>query len=345
MLDLPLWAKLLACDLTKQPLVTGVKLCSDHILVCYATRTRERYFWNTTGRGPLAFSVTKRDLQIKSPQLLPTYEAAPGISGCRHIGIKRKHFRKLNLISQRLALHQLLLEVYQDCGSDLYPESCIRRDLSALQNINCARFWSGGALDFFASAPHKASCWRLLEHFFPDNERLELKPLRAAIFRIARQSQPLTTEYIRRYARWFCGRRRINPFAYCAVLAQMPAGSLVLDLHPQGGHKAVACGLLGLRYRTLDTIPLAKEREAERILNLDWSILGGEQIDLVICDGRLQSADIDAAKQYLNRSKHLLGWCVASELRELKTKINPRRVIPTHTIVRCRNPTGYFLWW
>jgi len=273
--------------------------------------------------------------------------------GCaHHLAIDMKKYRAGSFIDRRLAAHKfaaMLLRYKPDL--ELYPERVIREWVPKISGIDPDRMITNEAFDFYARLPTYLPWRQLLWHFFPPD--LEYHPSDVlSAFERYNPAKTLDTSMINRWLVKRAGSVVLNPITYRAILAHVCAQTII-DLHPELGTKALACGMSGIHYiyKPCPEIEFARERGIERLLGMTMEPLDDQKADVIVSDANFKKFDITGAARHLGQARTMLAYAPRAERIELTEKYNPTKIIKVlsrFSQERCRkfidNPDFLLIW-
>ncbi len=327
----PLWARLLASELTQQDIVAGIKLTRDKIKVRYKTGVLEVYRIK-----PIPFKhrprnqheVTEKKARIeKEIKLRESFRLGPLETDERYLEIDRKEFEQASFMEQRLVMQRLLLHMMiMNTKPTRYPDQVIDQDIETLKNTSTSNFTINGGINFFPKSIKRDGYWRrVIEHFFVIPRTYPRYYLwYAMVSQCDKHTTPISTISILKRANWMM-TRQFNPTAYRAILEQLKVKNGIIDLHPTLGHKALACALMGIKYIApmCPEIKQALDRNVCGYTGLDYEELDDQTADLLVSDNNFEGFDIGRTSEYLGRVSRMIAYAPGKARLELTSRHNP----------------------
>ena len=347
-MPVPFWIKLAASELLRYKLVSRARLHQHYLIVRYKSGLTDKYYFKGAplNTWPLSFRVREPDLKIgpeipiqKAYELDPLNPAEQ--AGCaHHFYLDKKALLAGSFIDRRLAIHRFVAKLARaHLTLDQYPDRKVREWVADLREFNYSTMITSDAFNFYRQLSVRVPWRQVLWQFFPPV--LDHRPVRMATVLaqgLERPAQPLdTATVIRGLLRW-TGGRILNPLAHCAVLDRLGTPEAVIDLHPEKGYKAIACGLLGIHYiyRPCDAMDLALDRGITEVLGLSCEPLADQRADLLLSDGNFERFDIGGTTPYLDRVNTMVAYVPRADRLRLMAKHEPTRVVK----VLCRYVQG-----
>ena len=341
----PFWIKLAASELVRHKLISYVRTYPRYLAVHYKSGVTDKYYFK--GKLPLgSFKVEESDLRIGSEiPIERTYELNPLNSveqvGCaHHFSINKKYLRAGTFIDRRMAIHRFVAKFNRSQLSlDRYPDRSVGKWIDELREFNYSTMISSDAFNFYKLLGYKVPWRQVLWQFFPPS--LNCSPRRATTLLtdgLSRRPSCLDTTVIIRGVLREASGRTLNPLAYCAILERFGARKAVIDLHPEKGYKAIACGLLGIPYiyRACDEMDLALDRRISEVLGLICEPLSGQQADVLLSDNHFERFDIKGATPYLDRVNTMVAYVPRADRLRLMVEYKPTKIVK----VLCRYVQG-----
>lgn len=342
----PFWIKLAASELVRYKLVSSASIHSTHLVVHYKSGLRDKYYFaGKPSQSTLSFKIEEADLKIgNSIPIQRTYEIDPldesEQTGCaHHLHMDKKYFRAGSFIDGRLAIHRFVaLLLRSQPALDQYPERDVRKWADSLRKFNYSRMITKDAFNFYRQMSAHVPWRQVLWQFFPPS--LSYRPWKVAnILNDAIDGLPAlnTTMVNKRLLRDVAGSI-LNPLAYCAILDRLKVRKAVIDLHPERGYKAIACGLLGIHYiyKECKEMVRARERKIREVLGLTCELLNGQKADIILSDAHFERFDIEGTTPYLHHVNSMVAYAPRADRLELTAKYKPARVVK----VLCRYKQG-----
>jgi len=354
----PRWARFLASDLSKCDVVLDVKILPNRMRVKYITNIIETYHFNKLRqylRKPAAtFYLDQSEAILRQIiPLTPVYEANPLSDEptrikC-HAKINKNEFQSASFIEKRVAVHSLINHVIKHLSEPYdYLHNVLEKSYNNTIKCNRNKFISKNTFNFFPS-PVRDPYWRrLIEYYFICDKVANKWSLYVAARQMIRKNNCVySTGEILRRSQWVEQHRMFNPIAYAVVLDSLSLNGSVIDLHPDRGHKAIACAMLGLTYITpkTDVIDRALQRGLLNLTGLDHHYLSTtDKASLLICDHNFKRLSISDAKEHAHLANNMLAFVHSNDRLNAVAKYNPHhslkvRVKPT------RQKPDYLLVW
>lgn len=321
---IPLWFKLLASDLYYQDVIEDVHLSPAAVITArYLTGFAERYALRPISSKHLI--VDQRDAFLGYQ--IPIYRTSPTLGRSEHIThyiIERRNLYLRPILQQRLTLHRFVTLHLDELNLPDYIDPMqISEDWDVVLRAETKNHL---VLDTSWSTPHARKWSRILEYYFGlGDTELNVGAFHAATEHyLARPRYDITTSHVRRLAARYRGFRRRNPSAYMELFRRLKAKS-VIDLHPKGGQKALACALLEIKYIAPRTASI--DRAIKTGLQLDYEELDDQTADVVIADNGMRKGDFDEFSLYRNRARFGVYFVVASESRQVQLDNPPKGIV------------------
>lgn len=241
-----------------------------------------------------------------------------------HFVVKREDLNKASFIERRVLYHTLVKRFmdFEHLRSE-YPTSILENDLDKLKNTPTIRYIKNGSFMIFPLSGKPMPGMRVLEHYFDYLTTFQKSNLLCAMNFIYRHRKimNLTTDAILRRVRWYKSHTMYHAAGYAAILQRLKIDGPVIDMHPELGHKALACWKLGLPYCPVknDAFEVALERGFGDLTGLE--ILDPNEIDraaIVLSDHNFTQHTLDLT--YANKAKHLLAFVKFEEREDLPIK-------------------------
>ena len=328
---IPLWAKLLACQLTEQTdIVFNIQINNCAIVVFYQTGICESYYFVRPERDTILrmknnYHVIPDMTPIGKPiTIYEDFEFAENEQ--YHYIINRGDYNSGSFLDKRLALQRLAYKLFATRSvPDCYPQSVLNGSLDKIRASDTSVFLTDNGFNLFPIS-YLDTSWRpLIEHFYNVNADLNYHKLWNGLSYVSRDKRiPIRSSDARKRAAWMSGKRIFNPLSYTCILSALEVES-VIDLHPDIGHKAIACALLGIRYIAPETpkVRYALDRGLAEFSGLRYEPLGDQTADLLISDDNFVSFSLPQDKGLLGRCKRMLAFCPRSSRSESTAKYTP----------------------
>ena len=320
-----LWGRKLIHQLKNDPLVSRARTRDRGAIINYRSHIKEVYWFGKAETRKRAFSLTKEDAVLeKVPEV---YEQYPEPFGPTlhpiHLIIQKSDWRKSSFIEQRMAFHTMHMRLRQIRWQQPYfPVEILERDLHRLMNYRRGRHLVRGGLIPYRTGSVAGPGWPTVLHHFDMYEHLNPvwsspSKLWRAMQMVSETRTPLCTIEIIKAATFLYGPRIIPPTLWADILRQLGSPATILDLYPGFGSRAMACAILGLRYRTIPNARFESAMEAglKDFLGLDWAPYDGGRVDLVVADDSFRDTDLQAALQYADRTASILGFVPYGKLK------------------------------
>jgi len=340
----PLWIKLAASELVRYKLVTGASLHPRYLAVRYKSGLTDKYYFK--GRPPnLSFKVDESDMQIGSEiPIERTYEMDPldkdeQIGCAHHLSMDKKYFLAGSLIDGRLAIHRFITILLRSRPAlEQYPQRKVKQWVESLREFNYSRMISSDAFNFYRQMSYKVPWRQVLWQFFPPSISYRPRSMAVILSKAVDKRVPLDTTTINKMLLSMARGRTLNPLAYCAILDRLGTQDGVIDLHPERGYKAIACGLLGIHYiyRECDEMTRALDRRIIDILGLSCEPLSDQKADILLSDAHFERFDISETGPHLSNVNTMVAYAPRRYRLELTARHKPSRVIK----VLCRYKQG-----
>lgn len=342
----PFWIKLAASELVRQKLVVDARLHSSYLAVSYKSGLTDKYYFS--GKPPssrLSFKVEEDQMKIGCAiPIERTYETdlldkSEQIGCAHHLHIDKKHLQAGSLLDARLALHRFIAILSRSKPElDQYPVRDVRRWIGILRKFNYSRMITADAFNFYRQISLRVPWRQVLWQFFPPRLNYKPKEMMIILMNAVGGVPAVNTTTLNRILLRRAAGHILNPLTYCAILERLGGRAGVIDLHPERGYKAIACGLLGLPYfyRQCEEIQVARDREIKEILGLNCEPLTGQKADLLLSDAHFEQFDIDQADSYLGRVHTMVAYVPRADRLRLMAKYKPTQVVK----VLCRYRQG-----
>lgn len=355
-----MWQKILASKiLQKNDIVQEVecKRKPPRIKVKYRTNIEEVFICDgrlQKHRPTKYFSVSKETAQLAYDiPIIEQYPPKPfddeGHKAKYHHIIHRSDWIASSVIEQRIAYHRLLKKLMDNKDvEDYYPKNQRMPDINALKRDTPERYLHNNKFYMYPAGTNINTPWRrLIEHYFQVTPKLDDELLRKALNEtIYKKLIDISSYEVRKRASILeRGSRAYNPVAYQAILKRLGAVDSIIDLHPDLGHKAIACALMRMKYICLKTEKFqdAIKRSLVSDLGLNHEWLEDQKAHTIVSDNNFYGFDIAKAIKIADRAKLLIAFAGNSNRNELSNKFNPSQ---THLLVRSRRkPPDYLFVW
>ena len=350
----------MASDLSRQPIVSKIKITKKDVKVHYATGIKEVYYLNRPPmkrRGNNTFDLTSDMSVVGEPiGLYPAFETDPTTSPNKNaLAINREEFERGSFIDKRIAMHRLFMHVQRYAGEEIsYPQQKVRDDWAEVINSDLSRFTTTGYVNFFPRGNRGIAWQRLLRHFFGTKDDKVYRHLWYAMTRLCvKKTTKIDVYEVLRTAEWLSKKKAINPLIYAAMLKQLGVSS-VIDIFPGRGHKALACAILGILYVASNSgnLAVALDKGLCSTTGLNY-VEAGEPwgnwaADLLISDNNFMSFDISRTDQYTDVSRRMIAYAPRAKRFELQTKHSPSSVMKIFCsaakAMNLRDPDYVFIW-
>lgn len=291
------------------------------------------------------FGRIKLYYMYESDPLDPAQEA----KFSNNIMIRRDEWVRASFIVKRMALHRFLIVCRKRDPAeveDVYPEPILIGDLEQLKScgVNC---WYRGHFDFRPRMKRRFDYNRILSHFFNYRPSCNKWVMLRALNYLSRMPNiPITATAVRKRTRQLISRQ-FNPVSYAAFLRYLSIKGSVIDLHPDMGHKLVACAMLGLRYITprTESMQRAIDLGVERILGLSHEWLDNQTAGLLISDQNFSEFDLSRTEPMLDRVCMMMAFAPRASRLALQRRHEPRRVIPVRVVGLRGQPVDFVFVW
>ncbi len=342
-----LWLRVLLSKLKKLEIVEKARLTNKAIHVRYKTGISETYFHRRVTDSLYCnhYIIDESNSRLKHvPTIYNQFESGPfDTKHSKHLVIKRSEFLNSSLIAQRIAINMMAKRLH---GMDFmrfdYPNHVLRK---AWEEIKKERPYGFIRSNNFINITHKEHIYKVLMHYFDFTTPMTARRIVRIISRLKVKGDDITTERVARLIRRIWGPQIFNPAVYANILSRLKINGPVIDMHPQRGHKALACAILGLPYCPIP------ENSLDEALNLGISDLTGlnvvklsdfDMAALLISDNNFKSYELDLS--LADRAKHLLAF---ARMDERGTALKPAITIKIYRDyeTRCKKLSDYILFW
>ena len=312
-------------------MIKWIKINNTRIKIRYRSNITEWYHYIPTKRRWRRWNITSDKVQIgEIPKIYHSYEAdildpeaqkAPA----HNMTIRLDEWKKATFLAKRLAIHRFIaIGMRNQHIPSKHPDSVIIKDIKDLKTMkfNCV---SRGIFNFRKLLFRDRNKYRLIEQFFDYDISGSAEP---TLWYFDHMRTPINTHYLRRAMRWAAHQRMFNPQLYLEFLRRLRVKS-VIDLHPDMGHKAIACAIGNIHYITPRTPAMeeAIKRGMLDLLSLSHEWLDDQSADLLISDNNFTSFDISLANPYLSRVKQMVAYSKAVDRLELQALYKPSQSI------------------
>lgn len=321
----PLWGRILASNLKNSPIVETVKLNRHRVAVKYTTGVWEYYYFHEKPRYTLGFVYVLQPEDTFLRKTLPIYgEFETDPFDPKHTGnvlIKRKDLNAASFIEKRVTFHILASKLLKwGMRHYDYPEPVLQQDLEDLREAPLAKNIRRGSFLMARLSSFQIPGSLVLGQYFGHLEPYGVRRLIRAMWQVSkRKEMDMTTGAILQRVRWLQSSKRLfSPVGYAALLHRLKVKGPVIDMHPELGHKALACWKLGLPYCPVDNdeFKLAMERGFNDFVGMNIVKLEDiEKASLVISDNNFKGHVLDVS--LADRAAHLLSYANFDELEKI----------------------------
>jgi hypothetical protein len=187
----------------------------------------------------------------------------------------------------------------------------------------------------------------MAEHFFDVSPTFDKETIDHALTKVSRMVKvDISTYEVRKRAAQLVGNSRAySPVAYRAIMERLGIKDTVIDLHPDLGHKAIACAMLGIKYICPKTEAFQKAIDLGFVdeLGLYHEWLDGQEAHTIISDNNFHDFKIQEALGLADKAKMLLSYASSTERLDVTNKYKPDK---TYIIMRSRyRPPGFLMVW
>lgn len=250
---------------------------------------------------------------------------------------------------QRIAYHRLYQKLLDHIDhDDYYPRIQRLVDLDAIRSDESTRYMHNGDFYLYPAGANYNTPWRRwAEHYFQVSAKFDPKSIDDALYIVSNKVKiDISTYEVRKRASInIGGSRAYNPMAYVAIMERSGVKDSVIDLHPDLGHKAIACSILGLKYICPKTpkFEWAVNRGFVSELGLVHEWLDDQEANTLISDNNFACFELDKALNLSDRCRKLIAFARSEERIKVTKKYKPLRTLVLRRS-RYRAP-GYVLIW
>ena len=347
-----LWGRKLYYQLKHHPLVTRVRVRDRGLMVNYRTHVKEVYWFGAAETRKRAFSLNKEDARLV--HVPPIHQQYPEPFGPSlhpgHLTIERSDWIAASFIEQRIAFHEMHRRLRELRWSSLtFPAPVLAEDLRRLRSYRRGKHLKAGGFVAYRG-PVAGPGWAIMLQYFDMYDYFNLvwaspPKLWRAMQAVAETTRPLSTVEIVRSASFLYGPRVAPATLWADIFRQVGKPATVLDMHPGLGARAMACAILGLRYRTApnERFERAMASGLGELLGLDWAVDDGGRVDLVVADDGFGTTDLGAALAFADRTKGILGFAPHADLKAA-ARLGSRAVLRVRTRFYSKQDDYLVLW-
>lgn len=350
-----MWEMILACKLLQHDdIVRGIHKRhkpSLRIEVDFKTGIKEIFHCDGKDHRITAhsFSVYPTSLLDSPVPIYQQYESRPFSDdeqlSAHHQVIHRADWTKHTIPEQRISYHKFLAKLIETKDfEDHYPFTQRKSDLLAVRRDKPERYMRRGSFYLYPAGTNINTPWRrLVEHFFQIIPSLTEEALDKALTKVCKKKIIDINTYEVRKRAAYC--RAYNPTSYRAILERLSVKGPVIDLHPDIGHKAIACAMLGIKYICPKTEKFmqAVDKGFVNEIGLDHEWLTDQKAHTIISDNNFAGLDIEQALPMADRCNMLIACSNTDERIGATESYSPSR---TYVVRKSRyRPPAFLLVW
>lgn len=356
-----MWRKILASKiLRRNDIVEQVRIedKGNKFIVDYRTGNSDnfllKYEYSPKYKRNNLFKITENDnIHIDIPvkrMYSEIMEDEADDKSAYHYVMDREMFNNATMLEKRIAFHRFLQKLYDHIDDhDYYPYHQRMIDIGMMRNDKPARYIHNSMFYTYPSGMNIVKPWRRsLEHYLP----LYRKPSEKEIYLTLneccykKEKVPLETAEVRRRALYKYHKSvAYNPVSFMAILKSFKTKDSIIDLHPDFGHKAIACAFMGIKYicpRT-EIFQSALDKGLADDFGLVHEWLDNQEAHTLVSDNNYYYLDMDGVSKYVDKCKHLISYCKNEERFNGAEKYNPTKIYP---IMKSRiKAPGFILYW